>query len=75
MDEKIKYSNLRLPEEVVEEFKDWAAAYRLVYGKDMPNGEVLRQMFASIEAGDPEVHECYCEAMDRREKINCSKKV
>lgn len=70
MNEKVKYGNLRLPEEVIEEFKDWAAAYRLTYGRDMSNGEVIRQMFASIEDGDPAVYECYCEAMDRRGRIN-----
>ena len=48
MNEKVKYGNLRLPEEVIEEFKDWTAAYRLTYGRDMSNGEVMRQMFASI---------------------------
>lgn len=74
MSEKIKYGNLRLPEEVIEEFKDWAASYRLTYGKDMSNGEVLRQMFSSVEAGDPAVYECYCEAMDRRERINAGGK-
>jgi len=70
MKEKVKYGNLRLPEEVIEEFKDWAAAYRLTYGRDMSNGEVMRQMFASIETGDPAVYECYCEAMERRERLN-----
>jgi len=64
------YGNLRLPTEVIEEFKDWAAAYRLTYGKDLTNGEVLEKMFASVEAGDPAVHECYAEALERRGKLN-----
>lgn len=70
MNEKVKYGNLRLPVEVIGEFKDWVAAFRLTYGRDMSNGEVMRQMFASIEDGDPAVHECYCEAMERRERLN-----
>lgn len=70
MAEKTEYGNLRVPSDVVAEFKDWAAAYRLTYGKDMSYGEVLRQMFAAIELGDPAVHDCYCEAMERRERLN-----
>lgn len=72
--DKQKFGNLSLPVEVLGEFKDWAAAFRLTYGKDMSNGEVMRQLFASVEVGDPAVHECYCEAMDRRERINAGGK-
>ena len=63
------YGNLRLPAEVIEEFKDWAAAYRLTYGKDLSNGEVMHKMFASVEAGDPAVYECYAEALERRNEL------
>lgn len=72
--DKTMYGNLKLPIEVIEEFKDWAAAYRLTYGRDLSYAEVLRQMFASIEEGDPAVHDCYWAAMDRRERMKEEKK-
>ena len=55
-----KYGSLRLKEDTLEFLHYLKEAYEITYSKPFTNDAFIRQMTASIEAGDPAVWEMFC---------------
>ena len=69
MNEKMTFKAIRVPESLMEDIKILKSAYEESYGKKMTFEEVLRQMMASIEDGDPAVYEIYCTMQSSRQEM------
>lgn len=54
------YSAFRLKKETVKFLHDMKRAFEVSYDRPMTNDEFIRKAFASVEEGDPAVHEVYC---------------
>ena len=59
MNEKMTFKAIRVPESLMEDMKVLKSAYEECYGKKMTFEDVLRQMIANVEDGDPAVYEMY----------------
>ena len=66
MNEKMTFKAIRVPEALMEDMKILKTAYEESYGKKMTFEEVLRQMIASVETGDPNVYEIFCTIQSSR---------
>ena len=79
MNEKMTFKAIRVPETLMTDMKVLKGAYEESYGHKMTFEEVIRQMIASIEDGDPSVYEIYCTMQNTRremqEKINALKRI
>ena len=69
MNEKMTFKAIRVPEALMEDIKVLKSAYEECYGKKMTYEDVLRQMMASIEDGDPAVYEMYCAMQTSRQEM------
>ena len=63
------FKAIRVPESLMEDIKVLKNAYEESYGKKMTFEDVLRQMMASIEDGDPAVYEMYCAMQTSRQEM------
>lgn len=63
------FKAIRVPEALMEDIKVLKSAYEECYGKKMTYEDVLRQMMASIEDGDPAVYEMYCAMQTSRQEM------
>ena len=63
------FKAIRVPETLMEDIKVLKSAYEECYGKKMTYEDVLRQMMASIEDGDPAVYEMYCAMQTSRQEM------
>lgn len=63
------FKAIRVPETLMEDMKVLKSAYEESYGKKMTFEDVLRQMIASIEDGDPAVYEMYCAMQTSRQEM------
>ena len=69
MNEKMTFKAIRVPESLMEDMKVLKSAYEECYGKKMTFEDVLRQMIASIEDGDPAVYKMYCTILSSRQEM------
>ena len=69
MNEKMTFKAIRVPELLMEDMKVLKSAFEESYGKKMTFEDVLRQMIASIEDGDPSVYEIYCTMQNSRQEM------
>lgn len=69
MNEKMTFKAIRVPETLMEDMKVLKSAYEESYGKKMTFEDVLRQMIASIEKGEPAVYEMYCAMQTSRQEM------
>ena len=69
MSEKMTFKAIRVPEALMEDIKVLKSAYEECYGRKMTYEDVLRQMMASIEDGDPAVYEMYCAMQTSRQEM------
>jgi len=69
MNEKMTFKAIRVPEALMEDIKVLKSAYEECYGRKMTYEDVLRQMMASIEDGDPAVYEMYCAMQTSRQEM------
>ena len=63
------FKAIRVPESLMEDIKVLKNAYEESYGKKMTFEDVLRQMMASMEDGDPAVYEMYCAMQTSRQEM------
>lgn len=59
-DRRTVFSAFRLRKETVNYLQDMKRAFELSYGRDFSNDDFIRQMAASVEAGDPSCWEIFC---------------
>jgi len=59
MDKKA-YGVIGLPKELIEDLKTLKIAFQHNYKRSMTYEDILRQMIAGLEDGDPAVYEDYC---------------
>ena len=73
------YGALRLKKDTLEFLKDMKEAFEASYEKHFTKDEFIRQMAASVEAGDPAVWEVFCTLQlqkdELREKVAATKKL
>lgn len=63
------FGSLRLKRDTLELLKDIKDAFDVSYGHKFTMDEFIRQMAASLEAGDPGVWDIYCTMKTQREEL------
>ena len=57
---EVKYGSLRLKEDTIAFLRNLKDAFEICYGHPFTYDGFIRQLSASLEAGDPAVWEMYC---------------
>lgn len=66
---KEEFGAFRLKKDTVEFLRKMKEAFELTYGRELTNDEFIRQMAASVEAGDIAVWEAYCVIEAKQDEI------
>ena len=69
VDSRNTFSAFRLKKDTVRYLQDMKRAFELSYGKEFSNDEFIKQMAASVEAGNPAVWEIWCRMQLSRKEL------